>query len=148
MIRRPTLARLIESAIGELSMQLIGRAETHNISDKQDDIRKRLLLLQSMINAAPFTKRTSPAVIEKLQAILKSIEITCAPDFLVFLGRKYPQMMVDLTKDEVISKRIRHVYRIAEIGACFSMESLATLSSGITEVRRKVFEIAETNQES
>lgn len=147
MIKRPTLARLIESAIGELSMRIIDQAESHNVPDEQDDIRKRLLALQAAINSASFEKRTSPEVLAKLQSILKSVEITCAPEFMVFLGRKYPRMMVEISHDPVITCRVRHLYRIAEIGACFSKESIATLSGGIADVRRKVFEIAETESE-
>lgn len=146
MIRRPTLARLIESAIGELSMQIIDHAESHNAADDQGDIRKRLLTLQAAINSASFEKRTSPGVLAKLQAILKSVEITCAPEFLIFLGRKYPKMMMDISRDPVITRRVRHMYRVAEIGACFSRESLATLNGGIAGVRRKVFEIGESEQ--
>jgi len=147
MASKSSLATLIESAIGILSMRLINKAEDHNIPDVGGDIRKRLLVLQSAINAAPFEKRTSEEVIEKLSVILKSVEITCAPEFIVFVGRKYPRILLELQKDEVIGRRIKHIFRVAEIGSCFSSRSVSQLNEGIDRVRKRVFEMSESGDE-
>lgn len=141
MIRQPSLSTLIRSAIGALSIKIISEAETHVISDEDQSIQKELLLLQSKINAAPFERRTSPDVSDKIKAILKSVEITSAPDFIVFIGRKYPSLMVEVSKDPLMMHRIRHIYRVAEIGSCFSRESMSKLNRGIDDARKKVFEI-------
>lgn len=147
MIKPPSLSSLIDSAIGDLSMKLINDAEQHTVKDDQGSIRQSLLTLQSAINGAHFDKRTSAHVVDKLKAILKSTEITCAPDFIVFIGRKYPSLLYDLSTDDIFSHRIHHIYRVAEIGSCFSSLSIKTLNHGIDGVRRRVFEISESKKE-
>ena len=141
MRENPSLATLIESALGELSMRTISAAEYHNAPDPEGKIRARLRDLRNAINSAPIEIRSSPSIISKLQAILKSVEITCAPEFIVFLGRKFPKIMGEVAKDDLIGRRIRHIYRITEISSCFSNESLTKIQHGLNEVRKKVFEL-------
>jgi hypothetical protein len=122
-------------------MRTISDAETHPVVDRDMMIRDRLIGLQKKISAASFEKRSSKEVVSGLQVILKSSEITCAPEFIVFVGRTYPALMMEVMKDELISKRIRHLYRVAEIGSCFSKESIGRLNRGIEYARKRVFEI-------
>lgn len=143
-MKKPSLSRLIESAIGRLALHRIKSGERNVISDDSGALRDRILLLQSLINGASIERRTSPKVTKSLLAIMRSVEITCyAPEFIVFLVRKYPGMMSDIATDERMSRRIKHLYRVAEIGSCFSAESLDRLNGGIDSVRRKVFEISQ-----
>lgn len=143
MINRPPLAELIESAIGAVGLQSISYHENHVVSGNEAEIRERLLLLQSAINGATPAVRSSLAVIESLTAILKSTEITCAPEFIAFLGRKYPKMMMAIIEDPVIKNRIQHLYLVMELNQCFSFDSMQRLNAGIDAVRRKVFNLSQ-----
>lgn len=145
MIKQPSLPTLIRSAIGMLSVKIIDVTEKHAVKENKE-ISRLLGELQVRINSAPFAKRTAPVFIEKLKVIMKSMEISCSPDFFVFIGRKYPSIMMELSKDELIMGRIKHVYRVAEISSCFSMESLKTLNQGISDARKRVFEIDQRSE--
>jgi len=147
MISRPPLADLIESAIGAIGLQSISHHEHHLVAGNEQEIRRRLLLLQSAINGASPAVRASRTVIESLVAILKSTEITCAPEFIAFLGRKYPKMLVEVVNDPVINNRIQHLYLMMELNECFSLESMKRLNAGIDAVRRRVFNLAQRNAE-
>jgi hypothetical protein len=133
---------LIESAIGSLGLASIANQETHPVLDRTSEIRNRLLVLQSAINGAPSGVRSSRRFIENLVAILKSTEVTCAPEFIVFLGRKYPKIMMDMIDDVVIKNRIHHLYLVMELNECFSESSVRRLNSGIDGVRKKVFNLS------
>lgn len=132
---------LIESALGKIALNRIREGEHDVIRDESGDLRQKILLLQSAINDAPPERRNAPEVIESLKKIMSSVEITCAPELLVFLARKYPRMMMELAEEQRMSKRIQHLYRIAEIGRLFSPQILARLNKSIDEVRREAFEL-------
>ena len=143
MINRPPLADLIESAIGAIGLESISYHEHHVVCGSEQKIRERLLLLQSAINGATPAVRSSRAAIESLIAILKSTEITCAPEFIAFLGRKYPKMMMDVISDPVISNRIQHLYLVMELNECFSLDAMKRFNKGIDVVRRRLFDISQ-----
>ncbi len=143
MITRPSLSSLIESAIGALGLESIAHHEHHTVSDRNNEIRSRLQLLQSAINGASSASRSSRAFIENLISILKSTEITCAPEFIAFLGRKYPRILIEISEDPLINHRIQHLYLVMELNDCFSGDAMKKLNLGIEGVRRKVFNLSQ-----
>lgn len=140
---RISLATLIESTIGLLSVQLIEAKETHPADMDDEALQERLIRLKLAIdNAVSPEKRMDPEVIEKLQIILKSIKITAAPWFWIFLYRKWPSLWDRVASDELIQARMAHIRLVGDIGECFSEDNLLKLDGGIVGARKRVFEMS------
>lgn len=131
----PSLAKLLGTAIGRLALHQINIAERSVIKD--EEIKRRVEILPSLINSASPSVRSSPDVQKALTKVISLTEFS--PGLVSFLSRRHPAIMSIVAMDDYISYRIKYLYRICEIGECFSEEKLNVLNEAIKTVRGKMF---------
>lgn len=148
MSNKAPLSDLIESAIGVLGITSISHFEEikHSNSDNQK-IKDALSRLQTLINGADPQQKASPKFMELLVQILKSTDMKCQPEFISFLGRKFPSIMMGITNDTVIKNRVYHIDDVMELNECFALKLVKRFNHGVECVRRESFDINARNDD-
>nr|WP_297502065.1 hypothetical protein [Ferrovum sp.] len=137
-----SIARVIESAIGRLSLELISDAERHPVAERGKDISESIKDLVGAISMCRDSRKLrDDAFIRDLKIIIKSTNVKDSASLLVFLSRRFPAVMAELCSDRVIGHRINHAKKLAEIGYCVSVSNIQKLDGGVAEARRRILKI-------
>ncbi len=147
MTPRPSVSRLLVSNIGRLASNFIAMRETSlpRAGSTNKDIERRVRILIKIIEAVSPDKRR--AGVGSLIQVAKSLRADISAELLVGIAKCDPELLIKMSEDDVVGRRIQHAYRVAEIAAVLSHENLISVRGGINEVLRRIFEAAHSGGE-
>lgn len=132
MQQKISIARIIDSKIGRLSIELIDAAETHAVDVESHGM---LLGVLSEISKNPELAEQG-YVIDSLKVFMKSCKLSQTCWSWVQIYRRFPALWESLSKDRLIKNRIEHIEKICSISEIFSEENLRTMEGGIQAARQ------------
>ena len=131
MEKKLSFARIIESQIGALSIELIDAAETKSVSvESHED----LLNILSEINREP-SLINHDVITNSLKRVMKSCKLSETCWAWVQIYRRFPVLWENLATDRLIRNRIEHIERICDISEIFATENLRMMDGGIRAAR-------------
>jgi len=115
-------------------------AETGAFIADDSSLDLRVANLIKTLMMATHQQRISES--DRILQIIKTIRVDAVSPLIIGIAKVDRVLMSRLATDPVVSSRIAHAYRIAEISMSVSPGVLDKIEGGIEAVRRNIFEIS------